>query len=269
MNPRAEKSATHFERKMKKLAIATAFGLLGAVAFGQANPISLSGYNQDCIANGTGTVAQTTTVTLDSYYDFYTQSYYGDGTGLPDSGSFLSSYDGTTNFQFANYSSNNVLLLFESGQGTDSGTLSLTTPDAYTNLQFLADGFNGGHSFNYTLNFADGSQTTGSLTANDNFDNSGPIAYYAFGRANAITNSEEYDGGPPYLFQYGVTLSQADSMKSLKSVTFTNNDTNGNGYDTVGIWAISGTVNQSVPEPAELAPFALGAIGLFARKRRK
>lgn len=253
---------------MRKIAIAMAIGTCG-LAFGQANPISVNGFNQDCIANGNGTAAQTTTVTLDSIYDFYTQSFFGDGSGLPDSGSFVSGYDNSTTFQFADYSANNVLLLFEQGQGQNSGTLNLGTSAAYTSLDFLVDGFNGGHTVDYQLNFGDGSNEQGSFYANDNFDGSGPIAYQAVGRVNQSTNGEEYDGGPPYLFQVGVTLTSADALKQLTSVTFTNVDTVGGGYNTVGVWAVSGVKNQSVPEPAELLPLGLGLLGLVLRRRSK
>ena len=273
------------EMMKKSLAIAL-ISLTAAYGFSQGSPISLTGFNQDVIANGTDVTAGdavtstgTTTATLDSIFVLYNESYFGQYTnyygqplygGVPDNGAITSMYDGT-NFQLANYDSNNVLLIFqsnESAQGPSSGTLDLSTPSSYSSLSFLLSGYNGAENGSYTLNFADGSTTTSSFTAPDNFDSSANIAYQVIGRMNRSTGQPEYDGAAPYLDQLNLQLTGADASKTLDSVTFTNLNTSGGGYNTIGVYAISGVQNQAVPLPSAAIPLALGALGLVLKRRR-
>ena len=60
----------------------------------------------------------------------------GGTRGLPASRSFTSLVDGTTVFQFQPYTANNVLQL--SASSGSFGTLTLTTPAAYSSLSLLA-----------------------------------------------------------------------------------------------------------------------------------
>lgn len=268
---------------MKKLLVITLMASFSAMVLAQGSPIAVTGFTQDVIANGTNVGSynynyayNSTTTTLDSYYVLYNQSYFGDGSGLPDNGTITSAYDGTK-FQLADYSSNNVLLLFENGESDPvtgdaqyAGTLSFATPGKFSSLSFLLAGYNAGNTpipGEYFLNFTNGTSTSGTFGAPDNFDSTANIAFSALGRVTRNGDAEQYVGNAPYLDQLNVTLTGADLGLTLDSVTFVNTGTGGGGYNTIGVFGISGTP-EAVPTPAMLLPMGIGALVLLNRKRR-
>lgn len=268
---------------MKKLFLMAAAAAFSSLAFGQSTAVSVTGFTQDVIceypgspvASGSKTVVDSeTTVGVDDanyvlFQNNFAQGY--SGVGLPDSGAITSMVDGSQ-FQLASYTANNILLLDEVG-GTanlpNTGTLALTTPSAFTSMAFLVDGFDGNHDVSYTLHYADGNSQTGSFSALDNFDNSdSSVAAWSGGRVSRNDGLFNIDYVDPVMFQVDVT--PTDTTSAVTSIDFANASTdNGSAYETIGVWAVSGVVNQSVPEPASIIPLALGAIGLFAWRKRK
>jgi hypothetical protein len=74
------------------------------------------------------------------------------GNGLPQSGAFVSIFDGVTTFQFQPYTSNNVLYL---NQTSPSGSLIPAIPVAYNSLSILAASGTGGGNGTLVINFSD------------------------------------------------------------------------------------------------------------------
>ena len=269
---------------MKKLLVITLMASFSAMVLAQGSPISVTGFTQDVIANGTNvgngnktSADATTTTTADSVFVFYNQGYIGnnDGSGLPNNGAITSLYDGTK-FQLASYSANNDLMLFTSGESDPitgdsqtSGALTLGTAAAYSSLQFLVGGYNGAQNGSYTINFAGGTTSSGTFTVPDNFNSSANIAYKIGGRLQRSNGAEDFHGvgGPPNLDQVNLTLNSTDSSKLIDSVTFSNTGVGGSGFNVIGVYAMSGTP-EAVPTPAMLLPFGLGALVLLNRKRR-
>jgi len=160
---------------------------------------------------------------------------------------------------------NNVLLLRQALSGATTGTLTLTTPTAFTSLAFLVTGFNGSQPGSYALNFSTGLATTGTFTALDNFNNTG-FALSGFGRVSGQNGAFDLAGGSnPRLYQVSVNLSAADQARTLSSITFTNTETTGTAFHNVGVFGISGA---PVPEPASLLVLGL-ASAIVARRRRQ
>ena len=254
---------------MKPLLFAAAGLLLtSAPALAQTRtPLTLSGYNQDIIANGTYTAStvgsvttNSTTTTVDGQGNVYYQRGYNTGNtalGLP-TAAFTSNSNGSTTFQLAAATANNVLLL---GGGT-SGTLTLGTAGKFTALAFLVTGFDGSIPSSYTLNFSTGSATTGTFTALDNFDNT-PFAIGGFDRARRGTGAFDNNTSNPRLYEVDLTLASGDIARTLQSITFGNTAASGN----LAVFGVSAT---AVPEPATWLAGALlcvGAAWTFRRHR--
>lgn len=268
---------------MKKLALLMAIGSFSALTFAQstATTISLSGFNQDVIAetvNGgtfdgdAATVQAETSTTLDSAYVFFQNNfdYNYPGVGLPDSGSFTSQTSAQTPFQLASYTANNVLLLAKSGQSSVApmtGSLTLNTAASYSSLAFLVDGFNGTQSASYTLNFADGSSEGGTFSALDNFTTFDPsTALGGIGRISRLDGYAQVDGFDPSLYEVDVNVT--NSTKVIDSISFTNTSTSGGGYNTLGVFAISGVQTQAAPEPMMLIALGAGLLAVLALRRK-
>jgi autotransporter-associated beta strand protein len=169
--------------------------------------------------------------------------------GLPASGtSFLSATGSGVSFQLQPYTSNNVLFLPEGG--TNSGTLTLTSPERLDTLSFLAASTIGPAPATVTLNFTDGTTTTAltNVAVPDWFSTT-TAAYAAGGRASLSTvpPSYETDGTNPRLYEFDYSLSNTDASKVLSSVSFTNNSTSPG--DTLGIFALSG--NGGLPDSGQ------------------
>ena len=253
---------------MKKIVIVASFASLAGFGVAGNTPISLTGFNFDGIADGSGSAASSTTGTLDSIYDYFTLGW---DTGTPSAGlptaSFVSAFNANTTFLLAAPKGNNLLWLQQAGSGATSGTLSLAAPGSFTTLAFLVTGFNGSQPTGYSLNFSAGSPTSGSFTSLDNFNNSG-YAINGFGRVSRSGGAFDSIGSTnPRLYEIDLTLSGADQLKTLDSVTFTNNETSGTTFHDVGVFAISGA--SAVPEPASLCALGLGLAAIARRKRRK
>ena len=85
-------------------------------------PITVTGFNQDVVANGSGSPAASTTQAVDNNADvLYVKGYQcspNSALGLPINGSFTSSANNSINYQFANYDANNALYLTSSSINT-------------------------------------------------------------------------------------------------------------------------------------------------------
>jgi hypothetical protein len=231
------------------------------------SPITATGWNRDIIVENTASAPYSSAAQpfdVPNNYGFY-QSGLPTGTrGLP--GSFTSLVDGTTVFQFQSATANNVLQL--SASGSSFGTLTFSTPHAYSSLSILAAAANSGASQgNLVLHFADSS-----VSPVLNFNNSDWFfqpnpAIMGFGRIDLGAATAEDNGNSfPELYQTTLNLSALGlSGKSITSIDFT--DLSTDPRESTGVFALSGTI--VVPEPATAGLLGIGAVVAMALRRRK
>ena len=161
-----------------------------AHAQGTLRPLVLSGYNQDVIAEGTysgpDSVAQSTSATIDTTFDYYARGFDGDfpNAGLPAGNTFVSAANPAAAFLLQPAGNNNVLLLTDQTAGASTVSLTLVYPGRFTTLALLVTGLESSNPVGYTLRFADGGSTQGSFVAADNFVGAAPIAIAGFGRVH-------------------------------------------------------------------------------------
>jgi len=136
-------------------------------------PLTLTGFNADVVAEGTGGNANDkTTHSVDAFYAFYSKDFVpanphssaasasAYGGGLPANGAITSSTVEGLNFQVANYDASNALIL--RNNVTNQGTLSLETPKKAEKIYIAAVRGEGGsgagdnHDVTATVNFNDG-----------------------------------------------------------------------------------------------------------------
>lgn len=256
------------------LGIAAAVALVDARAVG--GPIAATGWNNDVVVENTASVPYSSAASpfdVPNDYAFYEAGLSAGSRGLPASGSFTSLADGTTVFQFQPYDANNVLQL--SASTSSFGTLTLTTPLAYTSLSILAAAANSGQSDGeLVLHFADATTSPILMFNNSDWFFQPNPAIMGFGRLNLGSTSAE-DNGDSFPEMYQTTLDLAGlglAGKAIVSIDFT--DLSSDPRESTGIFAVSGTPsdvpgNVSVPEPGSLGLLSLGIALLAVLRRRK
>jgi|GEM_PF-3027007 gliding motility-associated-like protein len=153
-------------------------------------PISVTGFNHDVVADGSGSSSfATTTKEMDalgiSNYVFCTKEF-ADANGFTPSGIYglptnglLSSPD--RSYQFSPFNGNNALYLLTD----ESGSLSLTNPALYTNLSLLVLATEGSATISVTFNFSDGSVQQSTKNVPDWFNQS-TSPFNGYGRVKRI-----------------------------------------------------------------------------------
>jgi hypothetical protein len=243
-------------------------------------PITLTGYNQDVVTDANPATRFATN--FDSPIGFNGSAWFEAGTnghadGLPSGQTFTSATGSGAVFQLQPANGNNILRV---GGGAPSlGTLSLVNPGAFNSLAILASS---GGAFALskgpvTLNFADGTTATFSYNAFDwNQNTPGASPFVALGGLARNFNvgpngtSFVYDNVVPFaLYETTIDLAALGlNNKTLDSLTF--------GPAAVpngsGIFAVSGdpaAVQAAIPEPATLALFGLGVVGVAGHRWRR
>jgi autotransporter-associated beta strand protein len=229
-------------------------------AYRQLLPIPTSGYNRDVMWGAseglTTNPSQQVTIGFDYvnnqiFYPSAAASLAGVGGGLPTNRVINSLVGGGSTFILQPYNANNVLFL-TTGQ---SAPLTLINQGSFKSLNFLVSATNGGAGVptGVTLNFADGTSTSTSITVLDWFNQTTNVAAQALGRFTFDNETFDTAAGTlgsnnPRMYQAAVTLSAADQLKTLQSITVQNN---GTGAQAVGVFGLNGT---SVGSPANLTP---------------
>ena len=212
----------------------------------QIKPLALTGFNQDVIANGTGAANASTTQPLDDHNYVFFASGYNNGTstgsnGLPASGSFTSAQSGSRTYQLASYTGNNSLVLTTTPTtygSANSGTLSFTSPyqSPYATLYVVGTTGNGTGTLNYTVNYADATTSTGSISFPDWFlAASTSSSIRALGSLDRVTwaSPGAFDNSTNFnLFEAPISIPGASQSKVINSVSFA--------------WASSGTARVNV-----------------------
>lgn len=207
---------------------------LGAVTAAQAQsyaPVAVTGFNQDVVANATGTTLASTTYDVDGSngagYNFMAPGFVTPSGAaptrfLPATGIVTSALTTGLTYQLASYSANNSLRLPLTGLGTAaSGTLTFSTPRTASVVYVLATSGGGISNVTPTITFTDGTtQVFGSLLVQDWFDGSSPAAT-GLGRVSRNTASTiENLTTNPRLYQLQLAVSAANYTKPIQSITF-------------------------------------------------
>jgi hypothetical protein len=234
--------------------------LFGTVSVAQAAsiPIGLTGWNQDVIAEASAANPIAGTTTDVATWVWYEVGAPGSSQGLPVSGSFTSTYNPSTTFQFQPYTDTNNVV-------NNSGTVTLTSPAKFDSLAFLTSAQGaGGESFSATLHFSDASTTVLTGSDPDWTFSGGNEALTNEGLVNRGGSWSGFYSGNLHMFEHDYTLSPADQAKTLLSIDF--NLTGGQFED---LFAVSG--QAIVPEPGSLVALiglcGMGLIGLVLRRR--
>jgi hypothetical protein len=246
--------------------ISAAVALFGGQA--SAGPIAATGWNRDDVVENTASPPYSSAASpfdVPNNYGFY-QAGLSTGTrGLPASGSFTSLVDGTTVFQFQPYTANNALQL--SASTSSSGTLTLTTPKAYSSLSILAAAANSGASQgNLVIHFADLSASPILQFNNSDWFFQPNPALMGFGRIDLGATSAEDNGNSfPELYQTTLNLAALGlAGKPIVSIGFS--DPSSDPRESTAIFALSGT---AVPEPGSLGLLSVGAALLAVLRRKR
>ena len=198
------------------------------------NPITLTGFNEDVIANGSanpanGTlgVAGTSTGANAGFdganYVFVSSDYtYGSplvaGQSLPTSGTLSSLITSGLTYQLAGYSTNNALVL--SAVTATTATLTLTTPQYASQIYLIGCTGSGSGSCTFTIHYADGTVQTSSALALADWYSGTPIAVANIGRVNETTGAPDGSSTTgPNFYERNVTLTDLNSKVNSIVVT--------------------------------------------------
>jgi gliding motility-associated-like protein len=191
------------------------------------SPITVTGFNQDGVAESgiDATAVTTTALDLSSYIMYSTifAAINGLQAGLPTNGTIVS---GTRTWQLQPYTSNNVLYLSSGGLQANTaalGTLTLAIPARFSAVNLLLFSTEGNSNINIVLNFTDGTTyNAGNPNVLDWFGGTGAV-YTTYGRTTRL-NAPPYTTfgvatGDPRFYQVDMPLSCANKNKFLQSVT--------------------------------------------------
>ena len=206
-------------------------------------PITVNGFNADIIANGSGGQNRAIATTTNEIGGFvlYSKDFRGNSNpnvaptyGLPDNGIILNASVPGFNYQLANYTGNNALVLKNQNE---SGSLTLSQQDTFTKIGFLALSEGNSSLLNVRLNFSDGTFKDTSFVISDWF-NRPDFAMKGIGRINRIGDIFAADESTenPRLYHHEMTLQLPFSNKRLINIFFSKTSTDGRA----AVFAISG-----------------------------
>lgn len=233
------------QKKIFITLIAVIFSILKSSA--QVTPITVTGFNQDVIAEVGPSSLATTTIELDSptpsnkvLYSEAFASSVGITNGLPNSGTIT---NGSDSYQLGSYVGNNVLLL-NRGQ---SGDFTFTTPTSLGNLKVLCFSTEGASTVNISVSFTDGTTTNyiTNYSLADWFNATANVVIQGMGRVTRqATGPYTADGLPtnPRFYSISITLNCPDRLKTIQKITCSNVTASGAGiFPNAAFLAVSGT----------------------------
>lgn len=224
----------------------------------QINPIDVTGFNEDVVANGVGAMAESTTTAADAdsfcllSLDWKLNAEDPEvAVGLPITGEITSPDMAGLVYQIPStstpYEVNNSLRIDQSGV-ENAGTITFTTPDKYSKLYFLVFSGNGNSEMDITVNFNDATSET--FTGNvvpDWFGTGLPVEIQGFGRGDRSNNNVETPTDDPKLFRLQLDIAVPNQTKDIASITFVRNNM---GDDAVfNLLAVSGMIASECLSP--------------------
>jgi hypothetical protein len=213
---------------------------LGSIPAAQAAfvPITLTGFNQDVVANGSGTSVSSTTYDVDGSggngYTFMAPNFVNPAGAsptsfLPATGVVNSAVTSGLSFQLASYSANNSLRLPLTGSGTTgTGTLALGTPQSAGEVFLLVTSGGGISTVTVTVNFTDATtQVFTGLTVADWYNGTNPVVQ-GLGRVSRDAASTiDNNTTNPRLYQLRLALAAGNFSKQIQSIAFNKTSTTG------------------------------------------
>ena len=204
-------------------------------------PLTTGSYNGDGVVEQSAPPdpAQITTCTMDNgtgntgttWYEIGAYSSYPT-TGIPLHGSTFPSlsFPDHSYTMPLDYHVNNVFLIDST---VTSGTITVTTPAAYSALSFLVTSGSGGTTFGYTVNHADSSVETGTFSSGDWFSGDSP-AVVAGGRVTVPNGFSQVSGNPRI---YTADILLTNTASPVTNIVVTHSSGSGHGM----IFALSGS----------------------------
>ncbi|KFE98229.1 hypothetical protein IX39_17735 [Chryseobacterium formosense] len=240
------------KRKLLSLGAVLALTQLNAQTY---QPLTVTGFNADVIANGVGPSLNSTTMSLDKDTDnfaYMSKDFKVNSSataltyGLPENGLITSAVTATSGltYQLASYSGNNSLRL---PNANDTGTLTLVTPTSTNNLYVLAVSGSGPSTGDITVNFSDGSfQVFTNINFQDWYGGTS-AAIQGIGRINRATNALDAAGGTnPRIYQIPLAISPVSYNRLITSVNIKKTST---ATTVINVFAVSAQVtNLSVSD---------------------
>ena len=234
-------------------------GFVPAIAFSQTySPIGVTGYNEDVIAEGTGTSTLAVTSREMDYLvpsnnvictkEFAATNGLPAVYGLPNNGTIVNS-TGNRTYQLTGMGTgsgltNNAVFLLQ----TEVGVLTFTTPASYTNLSFLGTATEGDATLNIVVTYTDGTmQSYNGNTFPDWVGGVNPIlqGYGRIKRQNGPFPAGTYEHAPTDPRFYAIDIS-VSCTKSVSSIKFTNVSTGGlTDTKRAYIFAVSGAQSSA------------------------
>ncbi|GAB3839881.1 gliding motility-associated C-terminal domain-containing protein [Hymenobacter jeollabukensis] len=196
-------------------------------------PAAVTGYTADVIANGPGAVANSTTNTVDRgnatvrwcFADstFVNPSGQRPTRALPPSGFFRSRTTPGLTYQMGPSNGNNSLRI----DGAGAGTLTLTNPQACSEVLVLATEGNGSSaSKTFVVGFTDGTtQTFTGVAVPDWFGNGATPAIIVGSRVNRPDNSIDNQPNDPTIYEVRLPLAVANYGKAVRNLTVSKTST--------------------------------------------
>ncbi len=230
------------------------FAISGSTGSG-FNPITFTGYNRDMIVEAAAqymppsslfTTASMDASTANTGNSWYAKGFDGNtgatATGLPAAGSTIASA-AALDHQYTlapSYRSNNVVLI----DASNSGSLIWATPTKHSALSFLVSAGHGPVIVDYTVNHADSSTESGTVTVLDWFNNT-PVAFNANGRTDVSSGIfDSVNLGNPRLYTVDINLGNTTSPVDSVSLSYDPGNTTGG---LAAIFAVSGTGGTIAP----------------------
>ncbi|MDV6169143.1 GEVED domain-containing protein [Flavobacterium sp. DG1-102-2] len=254
--------ATYYYRVKGSTSIASCFNdawsaTINFVALNSYTPLSVTGFNADVIANGTGIAKISTTNAVDAVNNSYIAKDYERISGTVtsvglDVNRTLSNTTPAVRFLLADYGFNNALRLPAELQ---SGTLTLTQQFKVSDLYLAVTSGSGPSNVSAQVNFLDGtSQSTSAPThlAIPDWFGSGSQLVTNIGRVNRTDNTGTPETGAAKVFYTSIAILPENQSKTVTSILLTKTST-GLTEPVPNIFAVSAKLIDECPSVATAA----------------
>lgn len=232
-------------------------------------PLTVTGFNADVIANGTGIANVSTTNAVDAVNNSYIALDYENVSGsvttigLPLNRTLTSPVNTNIDFLLADYTGNNSLRL---PAQNDSGVLTLTAPVQASSVYLAVTSGSGTANINVEISFDDStSQIAAGISVSDWY-NAGtgaqPAIISGIGRANRSNTVGAVDPGNSKIFYITLNIDEDNQSKTITSIEITKSST-GTTEPVPNIFAVS-AYTLSCPSLAGLSAEATGDGAMFS-----
>jgi gliding motility-associated-like protein len=261
--------------RLAKIALVTMTLASAARAQTVYNPVAVTGYTDDVVADLPGAAQASANNDMDggavgNRFCFIASTYRTPAgaipqTSLPAAGLVVSQTLATAGltFQMGPYTGRNSMRI----NGIGTGTLTLVTPRAAREVWLLGGSGNGTSTYTATITFTDGTvQAFANQTFLDWFGATANIAIRGVSRVNFDTNALQNSTNDPSLYQTRLPLLPANYSKLIRSVTFTKATVLGT-FNVLGISVGSGctsapSAGRAVASQTTLCPPASTVLSL-------